>query len=173
MKAKEKHMKAIDPLLMEFEQESATTRRLLERIPADKLSWKPHAKARTLGELANHIASVQVRIPVAIQTSTYDLAKGGDSKIPETTADIVAAFDANVAEAKHLLGAMSDEDLLSNWEGQVGGHTVFAAPKAAVVRAILLNHTYHHRGQLSTYLRELDVAIPSIYGPTADENPFM
>jgi hypothetical protein len=166
-------MKAIDPMLMEFEQESATTRRLLERIPADKLSWKPHAKARTLGELANHIASVQVRIPVAIQTSTYDLAAGGgDSKILGNTADIVAAFDANVAEAKRLLAAMSDEDILSNWEGQVGGHTVFAAPKIGVVRGILLNHTYHHRGQLSTYLRQLDVALPSVYGPTADENPF-
>jgi uncharacterized damage-inducible protein DinB len=166
-------MKAIDPMLMEFEQESATTRRLLERVPSDKLSWKPHAKARTLGELANHIASVQVRIPVAIQTSIYELAAGADSATPDTIAAIIAAFDANVAEAKRLLAAMSDENLLSKWEGQVAGRTVFAAPKMAVVRAILLNHTYHHRGQLSTYLRQLDVALPSVYGPTADENPFM
>ena len=77
-----------------------------------------------------------------------------------------------VAEAKRLLDGMSDADLNSVWEGQVGGRTIFSAPKIGVLRGILLNHTYHHRGQLSTYLRELDVALPSIYGPTADENPF-
>src|SRR5216684_1215181 len=166
-------MRAIDPILMEFEQESATTRRLLDRLPAEKLDWRPHPKARTLGELANHIAAVQRRIPVAIQTSPYDLGSGGDSSVPASPAEIVAKFDANVAEANRLLSAMTDADLMSGWEGQVGGRTVFNAPKIGVLRGILLNHTYHHRGQLSTYLRQLDVTLPSVYGPTADENPFM
>jgi len=166
-------MKAIDPMLMEFEQESATTRRLLERVPTEKLDWRPHPKARTLGELANHIAMSQKRVTSAVQTATYDLGSGGDGTVPANAADIVTSFDANVAEAKGLLAGMSDADLTSVWEGQVGGQTVFSAPKAGVIRAILLNHTYHHRGQLSTYLRQLDVTLPSVYGPTADENPFM
>ena len=166
-------MRAIDPMLMEFEQESATTRRLLERVPTEKLDWRPHPKARTLGELANHIAMSQKRVTAAIQTPTYDLGSGGDGAVPANAVDIVTTFDANVAAAKGLLGGMSDADLTSVWEGQVGGKTVFSAPKAGVIRAILLNHTYHHRGQLSTYLRQLDVALPSVYGPTADENPFM
>ncbi len=146
-------MRAIDPILMEFEQESATTRRLLERVPAEKVDWRPHPKARSLGELANHITAVQRRIPIAIQTPTYDLGSSGAGPASVEVAEIVAAFDANVAEAKRLL-------------------TVFSAPKIGVLRGILLNHTYHHRGQLSTYLRQLDVVLPSVYGPTADENPF-
>ena len=166
-------MRAIDPMLMEFEQESATTRRLLERVPTEKLDWRPHPKARTLGELANHIASSQKRVAAAVQTSPYDLGSGGDGSVPANAADIVTTFDSNVADAKGMLAGMSDADLMSDWEGQVGGHTVFSAPKAGVIRAILLNHTYHHRGQLSTYLRQLDVTLPSVYGPTADENPFM
>ena len=165
-------MRAIDPMLMEFDQESKTTRRLLERVPTEKMDWRPHPKARSLGELAHHIAVSQKRVPAAIQTATYDLASGGDGAVPASAADIVKAFDANVAEAKRLLGGMNDEDLMSVWEGQVGGRTVFSAPKAGVVRGILLNHTIHHRGQLSTYLRQIGVTLPSIYGPTADENPF-
>jgi len=166
-------MKAIDPMLTEFEQESKSTRRLLERVPTDQLDWRPHTKARTLGELANHIAVVQQRIPFAIQTPTFDLSRGADSAVPSDAAAIVEMFDANVAEAKRMLGGMSDEDLQSVWEGQVGGKTVFSSPKAGVIRAILLNPTIHHRGQLSMYLRQLGVALPSIYGPTADDNPFM
>jgi len=165
-------MNAIDPLLMEFEQESATTRRLLELVPTGKLAWRPHPKARSLGELANHIAAVQKTIPTAIQTATYDLSKGGDNVVPDSAAEIVTAFDANVAEARRQLATMTDDDLMSVWSGQVGGRTVVSAPKIGVLRGILLNHTYHHRGQLTTYLRQLDVALPSVYGPTADENPF-
>src|SRR3954454_13622909 len=117
-------MRTIDPLLMEFEQESATTRRLLERVPTEKMDWRPHPKARTLGELANHIAAVQVRIPIAVQTSPYDFGSRGADAVQTSTADLVAAFDANVAEAKRLLDGMSDADLMSVWEGQVGGRTV-------------------------------------------------
>jgi uncharacterized damage-inducible protein DinB len=166
-------MKAIDPMLMEYEQESMTTRRLLERVPTEQMDWRPHPKARSLGELANHIAVSQQRVPAAIQTATYDLGSGADGAVPADASEIVKNFDANVTEAKRLLGGMSDEDLMSGWEGQVGGKTVFTSPKAGVVRGILLNHTIHHRGQLSAYLRQLGVALPSIYGPTADENPFM
>jgi uncharacterized damage-inducible protein DinB len=164
-------MKAIDPILMEFEQEAATTRRLLERMPDDKLGWRPHPKARSLGELAHHIAVSQQRVPKAVQAATYQLDPN-DGPVPARAEEIVTTFDRNVAEAKRLLAPMTDADLMSEWSGQVGDRTVFTAPKIGVLRGILLNHTVHHRGQLSAYLRQLDVALPSIYGPTADENPF-
>jgi uncharacterized damage-inducible protein DinB len=164
-------MTAIQPILAEYEQESATTRRLLERVPNDKLGWRPHPKARSLGELAHHIAVSQQRVPKAVQKSTYELDPN-DGAVPAKTSDIVEEFDRNVREAKKLLSAMTDADLMSDWSGQVKGRTVVTAPKIGIVRGILLNHTYHHRGQLSTYLRQLGVAIPSIYGATADENPF-
>lgn len=164
-------MKAIDPILMEFEQEAHTTRRLLERVPNDKLDWRPHPKARSLGELANHIAVAQQKVSSAVQASTYQL-EPGDGPVPSRSEDIVSAFDRNVEEAKRLLAPMTDADLMSEWSGQVAGRTVFSAPKIGVIRGILLNHTYHHRGQLSAYLRQLGVSLPSVYGPTADENPF-
>lgn len=164
-------MNAIDPILMELEQESVATRRLLERVPTAKLEWRPHPKARSLGELANHIAVSQQRVPKAVQTATYQLDQD-DGPIPSSAEEIVTQFDRNVAEARRLLAPMTDADLMSEWSGQVAGKTVFSAPKIGVLRGILLNHTVHHRGQLSAYLRQLDVALPSIYGPTADENPF-
>jgi uncharacterized damage-inducible protein DinB len=164
-------MKMIDPMLAELNQESATTRRMLQRVPTAQMAWRPHPKARTLGELANHIATSQRTVARAIQSPTYELRQT-ESPVPESAEVIVAAFDANVEEAKRLLAAMTDDDLMSTWQGQAGGRTVFSAPKIGVVRGILLNHTYHHRGQLSTYLRQLGVALPSVYGPTADENPF-
>lgn len=164
-------MKMIDPILMELEQEAATTRRLLERVPETHLGWKPHAKSRSLGELAGHIAVAQARVANAIQTPTYDLSNR-EAPAPDSVEAILANFDASTAEAKQLLGNMSDEDLMSIWEGKAGGKTVFSAPKIGVIRAIVMNHIYHHRGQLTVYLRQLDVALPSVYGPTADENPF-
>ena len=165
-------MTMIDPILMEFEQESATTRRVLSCVPTEKLDWRPHPKARSLGELSTHIAVSQKAVTSAIQKPTHELLQLKET-VPEKSEGIVAMFDENIVEAKRLLGAMSDDDLLSKWQGMAGGKTVFSAPKIAVVRAILLNHTYHHRGQLSAYLRQLDVKLPSIYGPSADENPFM
>src|SRR6266436_39920 len=121
-------MRVIDPMLMELEQESATTRRLLERVPTEKMDWRPHPKARSLGELANHIAAVQRRIPIAIQTPTYDLGSRGADPVSVNVAEIVAAFDANVAEAKRLLDGMIDAELMSVWGGQVGGCTALSAP---------------------------------------------
>jgi uncharacterized damage-inducible protein DinB len=162
----------IDPFVQELEQEATTTRKLLLRVPTEQLGWKPHAKARSLGQLAHHISVSQGRVATAIQTPTFNLG-GGEGTAPESSEEIVANFDTATAEAKRLLAGMTDEDLGTTWQGQVGGKTVFAAPKIAVVRAILLNHIYHHRGQLSVYLRQLDVALPSVYGPTADENPFV
>jgi uncharacterized damage-inducible protein DinB len=165
-------MKMIDPILMELDQEAATTRKLLERVPSNQLGWRPHAKSRTLGELASHISVAQGSVAKAIQSSPYDFANR-EAAVPESVDGILANFDASTAEAKRLLGNMSDEDLMSVWEGQAGGRTVFKSPKIGVIRAIVMNHLIHHRGQLTVYLRQLDVPLPTVYGPTADENPFM
>jgi DNA-binding transcriptional ArsR family regulator/uncharacterized damage-inducible protein DinB len=172
MKGRQHHMKMIDPILMELDQEASTTRKLLERVPANQLGWRPHAKSRTLGALANHIAVAQARVANAIQTATYDLSNR-EAPAPDSLEGILENFDASTAEARRLLASMSDEDLMSMWEGQAGGRTVFKSPKIGVIRAIVMNHIIHHRGQLTVYLRQLDVPLPSVYGPTADENPFM
>ncbi len=164
-------MRMIDPMLMELEQEAATTRRVLERIPSDQLGWKPHPKARSLGELAVHVATSQKGVTQALQQSTYEMAMR-ESAVPATTEEIVAMFDESAASTRAMLDGMSDADLMSSWSLTREGVAKFTAPKAGVVRMIVLNHSYHHRGQLSVYLRQLGVALPSIYGPSADENPF-
>ena len=164
-------MGMIQPMLMELENEAVATRRMLERVPTDKLSWKPHEKARSLGQLAVHIAETQGRVTSMLQGNSHEVSMRPED-VPSTSAEIVSMFDEGTAAAKKMLGAMSDEDLMSNWSLLRDGKPIFNMPKAAVVRMIVLNHVYHHRGQLSTYLRELNVALPSVYGPTADENPF-
>ncbi|MEO6326630.1 MAG: DinB family protein [Thermoanaerobaculia bacterium] len=164
-------MTLIQPLLMELDQEAATTRRVLERMPSDKLGWKPHARARSLGELGVHIATAQKNVSAALQSPTFEMVPHEDS-VPAKTEEIVALFDESTKEAREMLSKMTDADLMSEWSLLVGGTPRFTAPKIGVIRGIVLNHVYHHRGQLSVYLRELGVQVPSIYGPSADENPF-
>jgi uncharacterized damage-inducible protein DinB len=165
---------SIAAIIQELDQESATTRRVLERVPADKLAWKPHAKSMSLGELALHLAMSPGYIcNWAMQDVTDFSAEGGKgSPTPKSTAEILAAHDEGVAHAKKSLSSLGDDGLRQIWTGTAGGATIFGPmPKAALVRAIVMNHTYHHRGQLSVYLRLLDVPVPSIYGPSADEAP--
>jgi uncharacterized damage-inducible protein DinB len=158
-------------MLQEFEQEAATTRRVLERVPSDKLGWKPHAKSMSLGTLAMHIATGPGMLTGwATQDS---LTFSGESE-PDarSTADILAAHDASAAEAKSNISSIGDANLGKMWEFKTpDGKTVMTMPKAALLRMLALNHIYHHRGQLSVYLRLLDVPVPSIYGPSADERP--
>jgi uncharacterized damage-inducible protein DinB len=160
-------------LLQELEMEAATTRRVLERIPDDHLSWRPAAKSRTLGELAHHIA---VNPGSVCAMAAQNPAGPPDFKqadpVPATVAEVLATLDASMAQARQLLGAMSDSDLLETWRMTAGGHDVMVMPRMALLRAVLLNHWYHHRGQLSVYLRQVGAPVPSIYGPSADENPF-
>jgi uncharacterized damage-inducible protein DinB len=165
-------MPLIQSMIEEMEQEGATTRRLLQRLPQEHLGWKPHAKARPLGELAIHIATVQPALAGMLQSASADAASTQRDSQPQTVDEIVAAFDQGLASAKSLLAQLSDDDLHSTWSLLREGKPVFTMPKIAVVRTVILNHVYHHRGQLSTYLRMLDVVLPSIYGPTADERGF-
>jgi uncharacterized damage-inducible protein DinB len=163
---------SIAAILRELDQENVTTRRVLERVPGDKLSWKPHPKSMSLGELALHVAASPGYIASNwCMQDVVHLSGGSGNPKPSSTEEIVAAHDASVAKAKEVLSQLGDEGLQKLWKAEAGGVTVFEMPKAALVRSIVLNHTYHHRGQLSVYLRLLDVPVPSIYGPSADENP--
>ena len=157
--------------LKEFENEAGTTRRVLERVPADKLAWKPHPKSMSLGELALHVAAS----PAVISGwCMQDETTFTGEKPPEPTscAEILAAHDKGVATVKESLTKVGDEGMKSMWTAKAGGATLMQMPKSVLVRSVVLNHWIHHRGQLSVYLRLLDVAVPSIYGPSADENPF-
>jgi uncharacterized damage-inducible protein DinB len=164
-------MAMIEGLLQELEQEAQTTRRVLERVPDNKLTWRPHAKARTLGELALHVAMVPGAV-AEIATQAQIQAPEFTDPSPKNAAELIPALDRSIATAKKVLGGMDDKTLTATWRMMRGDRELFAVPRVGFLRSIMLNHWYHHRGQLSVYLRELDVPIPSIYGPSADENPF-
>ena len=165
-------MALIDAMLQELDQEAKTTRRVLERVPENRLTWRPHAKARTLGELALHVATVPGGVAQLASAPSPAQAPDFIDPSPKSAAELVPALDQAVATAKKLLGGMDDAKLMETWRLMRGDREVFAIPRAALLRSIMLNHWYHHRGQLTAYLRELDVPVPSIYGPSADENPF-
>ena len=164
-------MKIIDGLLAELEQEATTTRRVLERIPQEHLSWRPHPKSMSLGQLALHVALVP---GLVAENAALDIASPNSFIQPEaaTAAELVPALAESVAKAKRALGTYDDAKMTAIWRLQKDGRDVLAMPRVAFVRAIMLNHWYHHRGQLLVYLRLLNLSVPSVYGPTADENPF-
>ena len=164
-------MSMTDAILREFDNEAGTTRRVLERVPADKLEWRPHPKSMSLGVLALHVAaSPGVICGWAAEDETH--FKGEPPPMPTSTDQILDAHDQSVKKSKEILGSLGDEGLQKMWTAKAGGNTLMTMPKAALVRSIVMNHWIHHRGQLSVYLRLLDVPVPSIYGPSADENPF-
>ena len=165
-------MPIIDSLLQELEQEAQTTKRVLERVPDAHLAWKPHQKSMSLGQLALHIATVPGGVAKIAALPGLDEPPVFVQPSAASAAELVPALDQSVAQARSLLGGMSDQQLMELWTLKIDGQVVMAMPRMAVLRTIMLNHWYHHRGQLSVYLRELNVPVPSIYGPSADENPF-
>jgi uncharacterized damage-inducible protein DinB len=165
-------MPLIDELLKELEQEARTTRRVLERVPQDRLMWRPHAKARTLGELALHVAKVPGGVAMLVASPSPAQAPNFVDPSPASTAELLPALDWSIAKAKEMLGGLSDAAMTAAWTLKSGDRELFTLSRVAIVRSVMLNHWYHHRGQLTVYLRELDVPVPSIYGPSADENPF-
>jgi uncharacterized damage-inducible protein DinB len=164
-------MSAIELLLQELEQEAQTTRRVLERVPNDRLAWKPHDKSMSLGQLALHIASVPGAIAEISQISPFPVPKF-EQPSAQSAAELIPALDESLAKARTILRTLDDADLAKIWRVVDGDREVMAIPVGAVLRSIMLNHWYHHRGQLSVYLRQVGVPVPSIYGPSADENPF-
>lgn len=165
-------MTIIEGLLQELEQEAQTTKRVLERVPEAELGWKPHPKSMSLGQLAFHIATVPAGVAELAAGPGLDSPPTFAHPTAATAAELVPMLDQSVARARTLLGGMDDNQAMEVWTLKSGGQVLMAMPRAALLRAILLNHWYHHRGQLSVYLRQLNVPVPSIYGPSADESPF-
>jgi uncharacterized damage-inducible protein DinB len=159
-------------LLPEFDHEMSVTRSLLQIVPDARATWKPHARSMTLAELATHIASTPSWMGPTMDTDELDIEPVGGPKYvppkPGTTKETLALFDKHLAAARAQLAGCSDARMAQIWTMKRGGILIFSMPRAAVVRSFILNHLVHHRGQLSVYLRMCDVALPSIYGPTAD-----
>ena len=165
-------MRIIDGLLAELDQEAVTTRRVLERVPQASLSWRPHPKSMSLGQLALHVATVPGNVAQLAARDTIPDPPAFVQPEASTSAELVPSLIESVEKAKSALGAFDDEGMRAMWRLQSRGRELMAMPRVAFVRAIMLNHWYHHRGQLLVYLRLLDQSVPSVYGPTADENPF-
>jgi len=165
-------MGMIDGMLQELEQEAQTTRRVLERVPGSQLAWRPHEKARTLGQLALHVAIVPGGVAELVASPSPAQAPQFIDPSPKSASELIPALDQSIAKAKEVLGGMDDATLMATWRMMNGERELFAVPRMALLRSVMLNHWYHHRGQLTVYLRELGVPVPSIYGPSADENPF-
>lgn len=156
-------------LAPEFDREIKTTRKLLERVPMDKFTWAPHEKSMQLGRLASHIAEMPSWVTGTVQLEFMDIDANYKPWIAASRDELLSKFDSYAAEAGKALSGVSDEDLGKGWALRMGGQELFAAPREEVIRTLVLNHIIHHRGQLSVYLRLLDVPVPSIYGPSADE----
>ncbi len=160
-------------ILPEFDQEIATTRRVLERVPADKLDWRPHPKSYTMGQLANHLARVCEWVPTTLEATEFDVnpAEGGTPQptIADSVEGMLEVLDKTSSEARAVVEKTTDEAFMVEWSLKSGGETRFAAPRIAVFRSFIMNHIIHHRGQLTVYLRMNDVPLPQVYGPTADE----
>jgi uncharacterized damage-inducible protein DinB len=166
-------MRIIDGMLAELDQEAQTTQRVLERIPQAHLTWTPHPKSMSLGQLALHVATVPGTVAELAALDTVPDPPAFVQPEAATTTELVPSLTDSVAKAKRLLGGFDDSKMSATWRLQRGGKDILTMPRAAFVRAIMLNHWYHHRGQLLVYLRLLNLPVPSVYGPTADENPFM
>lgn len=160
-------------MLDEFREELSTTRRVLERVPGDKLTWQPHPKSMPLGQLAMHIAALPSRIVMISDADSFDMANRIErDSIPAGIAEVFAALEQSVRDVERAFAETSEERANASWRLMRGEREILKRPRYTVWRAFLLNHWYHHRGQLSVYLRLLGVAVPSIYGASADERPF-
>jgi len=160
-------MSIAQTLLPEFDQEMATTRRLLERVPDDRYAWKPHAKSFSIGHLAQLLSWMPGWITTTLTSDSLDLS-GGTGYSTEKVATLLEQFDKNVREARAALVATSDDDFAKPWSLKMGERVLMTMPRGVTTRQHI-NHLVHHRGQMSVYLRLLDIPVPSIYGPTADE----
>jgi uncharacterized damage-inducible protein DinB len=161
-----------DALLPEFDHEMGTTRRLLDRAPEAQFGWKPHEKSMTLGGLSSHLANIPTWCAAILGAPVMDLATIPEDARPKpasSRADLLALFDKNVAAAREKLAHATDAEMVAPWTLRQGAQEIFTLPRVAALRSFVMNHSIHHRGQLSVYLRLNNVPLPSIYGPTADE----
>jgi uncharacterized damage-inducible protein DinB len=155
-------------LLPEFDNEMTNTRKILDCVPEEKLTWKPHEKSMTMGRLASHVAELPYWVTVTIKEDKLELTPEMNPFNAATKAELISQFESNIAAAREAIAGATDEQLGKIWSLIYGGHPVFSLPRAAVLRNMVMSHLIHHRGQLSVYLRLNDVAIPGMYGPSAD-----
>jgi uncharacterized damage-inducible protein DinB len=163
-------------LLPEFDHEMQNTRRVLERVPEGKADYRPHPRSMAMGRLAAHVAEIPRWAGVALTTESLDVSPPGEAprtpSVMTSRQELLQGFDKTVAEARAAIAGASDAEFAKPWTLLAGGRTVLTMPKAAVLRSFVLSHLIHHRAQLGVYLRMNDVAVPSIYGPSADEGAF-
>ncbi len=168
-------MSLSEAFLAEFDHEMSITRRSLERIPEGKLDWKAHEKSFSVGNLATHLANIPSWAVLAIAADSFDVAPPGVPPFKpqqvKSSGEALENFDKNVAAARSAISGASDQHLLKPWTLLSGGNTVLTLPRIGVLRSFVMNHNIHHRAQLGVYLRLLDVPVPAVYGPSADENP--
>ncbi len=164
-------MVTVNELLQELNQEAPATRRVLERVPQDQLGWRPHEKSLTLGQLALHVATLPGAIAEVSTRPTFDVKTEIPRPSPASVAQLLAELDRSVQSARTILGGMNDAALQTPWAMVDGTREVMAMPRVALLRSVLFNHWYHHRGQLTVYLRQVGALVPATYGASADENP--
>jgi uncharacterized damage-inducible protein DinB len=165
-------MTSIDMMLQELDQETATTRRVLERVAGDKLEWRPHSRSLTLGQLAMHVATLPGAIAEIALRNDFDVGAPIPRPGAASVDELLGALERSVATARSILAGMNDAQLATPWPMMLGDREVGAMPRGVLLRTVLFNHWYHHRGQLTVYLRETGSLVPAIYGASADESPF-
>lgn len=156
-------------LLPEFDHEMANTRKSLERVPDNKLGWKPHNKSMSMGGLATHLATINHWAEAIIAQDSFDVSNAPPQPEMKSNKEIVDTFDKNTAAARKAIAGAADDALMKPWSLLSKGQNIFTLPRIAVLRSFIMNHTIHHRAQLGVYLRLNDIPVPSIYGPSADE----
>jgi len=160
-----------EALLAEFQNESVSTRKVLERTPEKSFTWKPHEKSMSLGRLSQHLAEIPQWVEASLTKDELDFATMDYKQVdPASTAELLKFFDDNVNAAVEIIKNTPEEEFMKNWTMRNGDKVYMTIPKAAVVRGFVMSHLIHHRGQMTVYLRMLDVPLPGIYGPAADEN---
>lgn len=166
-------MPIVDALLPEYDHEFATARKLLDRVPESEFGWKPHEKSMTMGQLAGHVANLAFWCSMTMKAPFYDLAASSDKEVtlepPASREELLRTFDEKVQQARELVARATDAEMMAPWTLKHGDHEIFSMPRVAAVRTFVMNHMIHHRGQLSVYLRLKNIPLPSIYGPSADE----
>lgn len=166
-------MRIADTILPQFDYETATTRKVLARLPEDQLEWAPHPKSMPLGRLAGHLAEIPGWVGPTLQASELDMnppgGKAYERLVATDRASLLATFDRFVAAAKSTIAATEDPVFFEDWSLKNGGQVFFTQPKIAVLRTFIISHSIHHRAQLCVYYRLLDIPVPSVYGPSADE----
>ncbi|HEY7893696.1 MAG TPA: DinB family protein [Gemmatimonadaceae bacterium] len=165
-------MRMVDTIVQEFDQEAPITRKVLERVPLDKKDWKPHTRSTSLGNLAAWLANAPGFTAKMMHTDGLDVGNWESFPVPVSTSALLSTFDQGCNAARAALAKLDDSAAVGAWNFRMGGKTLNTMPRIAFTRLFLLSDAIHHRGQMSVYLRLLEVMVPAIYGPSADDNPY-